>query len=343
MRAAVFRDPGHIEVHDDVPRPRPSANEVIVKIEACGICGSDLHLYRTNAHRGPSLLRLAEGGREIPGHEYAGTIAEVGSGVDGFSVGDRVVGVTGGGGMAEYVPVPVSPYQLVRMPDGVAFEEAATTEPLADGLQMIRLAAIQPDENVVVFGVGIIGLGVIQALRALGQPVGRIVAIDISEARLAMARELGATRTINPRTEDPLAAAAEACGTVKHWLEADSPDVAVVFDCAGYLKHMSGPPPLQTALYMLRPQGGRIILFGAYEDRLPPLDFMPVVNKQITIRGSNGYAPEDLEQALALMESGRVDRRRLISHEFALQDVAEAFETQGGPGAIKVLIRPSAG
>ncbi|MGH6780568.1 MAG: alcohol dehydrogenase catalytic domain-containing protein, partial [Sphingomonadaceae bacterium] len=118
----------------EVAAPEAGPNEVVVRVEACGVCGSDLHLWRTNAHRKGGLLRIDADGHEIPGHEYAGTISAVGSEVGGFAAGDRVVGVTVGGGMAELVPVPVNPFQIARIPDGVSFEEAATTEQLADSL-----------------------------------------------------------------------------------------------------------------------------------------------------------------------------------------------------------------
>ena len=340
MKAAIFHDPGHLECRADVQRPTNEPGHVVIAVEACGICGSDLHLYRTNAHRGPSLLQVTAAGQEVPGHEYSGTIVEVGPGVAGWNVGDRVVGVTGGGGFAEFVSVPVNPYQLVRIPDAVSYDEAATTEPMADALQMIRLAELKPDENVVVFGVGIVGLGVIQALRALNVPIGHLIAIDVSAPRLSVARELGATAVINPRETDVFQATGDVCGRMRPVFGPfDFPDVAVVFDCAGYLKHMKGPPPLQLAINMLRPSGGRIICFGAYEGDVT-LDLTYLIEKQIRIIGSLGYAPNELVKALELMETGKVDRLRLLSHHFPLEDITAAFETQGIGQAIKVLVHP---
>jgi len=340
MKAAIFHDPYQMTVRSDVPRPQPGPDEVIIKVETCGICGSDMHLYRTNAHRGPSMLRTTSSG-EIPGHEYSGTIVETGGNVRDYRVGDRVVGVSGGGGFAEYVPVPVNPYQLVKMPDAVSFEEAATTEPLADALQMVRLANVQPGENVVVFGVGIIGLGVIQALRALNIPADRIVAIDVADVRLEMAKTVGATDTVNPRSQDLMAEIRNICGfTAQEYPErADVPHVAVVIDCAGYLKHMTGPAPLESALQMLQASGGRVVCFGAYEGKVT-LDLMPLINKQVKIIGSLGYAPEELTQALQLMAEKKVDRSRLISERFPIDRIVEAFETQGNGKTIKVMVRP---
>ena len=342
MRAAIFHNPGHIEVRSDVAEPVPGAGEVLIEVHACGICGSDLHLYRTNAHRDSGgVLRVDPDGREIPGHEYAGVIVALGAGVDGWHVGERVVGVTGGGGFAERVPVPVNEFQLARMPAGLSFAEAATTEPLADGLQMVRKAAPKAGENVVVYGVGIIGLGVIQALRALCADIGRIVAIDVSAARLLMAQQVGASDIIDPVHEEVVEAAGRICGNiVSAFPKMTVPDVSVVFDCAGYLKHMKGPPPLQQALRLLRPRGGRIICFGAYEGPVT-LELMDLINKEVQVIGSTGYGAGELDEALALMGGGAVDRRRLISHTFPLAQIRDAFAVQGDGTAIKVMVEPS--
>lgn len=336
MKAAIFKDPLHIDCEEGVEEPAIRPGEVLVKVAACGICGSDMHLYRTNAHRN-ELCRTTLQGQEIPGHEFSGEIAEVGSEVEGFAVGDRVVGV-GMGGFAQYVPVPVNPFQLVKIPEGVSFEDAATTEPLADGLQMVRKAAPKPGDNVVVYGVGIIGLGVIQALKAIDVEIGKIVAIDVSERRLALAAELGAV-PVNARDGDVIEQVKTICGAAPiEWPPSNPAAVDVVIDCAGYIKSMQGDTPLQASLRMIK-ENGRIVCFGAYEDYFP-IDFMPVIHKQITIMGSQGYAAEELVQALDMMASGQVDRKKLISHTFTLDEVAHAFEVQGQPNAVKVMVTP---
>ena len=344
MQAAVFHGVGKIDATADVPRPEPGPGEVLVQVASCGICGSDLHIYRLDSPSARDMhsgtLRTDEAGNRIIGHEYAGVIDAVGEGVEGYQVGDRVVGVTAGGGMAEYVPVPANPFQLAKIPDGVSFEEAATTEPLADALQLVRKAALQPRENVVVFGVGIIGLGVVQALRALVPDIGEIVAVDVSASRLDMALQVGATVAVNAAEEDVIEACSRACGVVDWQYPVMSPPrVAAVIDCAGYIKHMQGPPPLQTALHLLQPVGGRIICFGAFEDAVT-LELMDLIHKQPVIEGSMGYMAEELTAALELMASGQVDRRRLISDRFPLAEVSTAFETQGNGRAIKVMVQP---
>ena len=336
MKVANYLGPGRIELRPDASRPTPAAGEVLVRVEACGICGSDLHMYRNNTYR-EKLVRCTPEGYQVPGHEFAGTIAELGSGVGGWRVGDAVVGVTGfGGGMAEYVTVPVNPFQLVRVPPGVSYADAATTEPLADALQMVRKAAIRPGENVVVFGVGIIGLGVIQAIRARAIAAGQLIAVDVSDARLAKAREVGATAAVNARGGDVFDAIAAICGTEDGY-QGRSARIGVVFDCAGYIKHMPGPPPLETALRLIDLRDGRIVCFGGFEDRVT-IDLSPIIQKQPTIMGSNGYASEELVEALELMRAGKVDRAGLISHRFPIDEVAQAFVTQCEPTAVKVML-----
>lgn len=336
MKVADFVDPGQISLRGDATRPVPAPGEVLVRVEACGICGSDLHMYRNNSYR-EKLVRSTPEGYHVPGHEFAGTIAELGPDVDGWGIGEAVVGVTGfGGGMAEFVTVPANPYQLARIPPGVSFVDAATTEPMADALQMVRKAGIRPGENVVVFGVGIIGLGVIQTIRARGLAPGHLVAVDVSDARLAKACELGATVTVNARDVEVFDTIAVICGTEDGYA-GRSARVGVVFDCAGYIKHMPGPPPLETALRLIDLRDGRIVCFGGFEDRVT-IDLGPVIQKQPTIMGSNGYAPDELVESLELMRSGKVDRAGLISHQFYIDDVAQAFATQCEPTALKVML-----
>lgn len=336
MRCADFKEPGSISFKSDASVPQPAMGEVIVKVSACGICGSDLHMYRDNSYR-ESLVRSTPQGYEIPGHEFSGTIAALGDSVTGWEIGERVVGVTGqGGGMAEYVAVPVNPFQLVKIPPEVSDQEAATTEPLADGLQMVRKAEIRPDENVVVFGVGIIGLGVIQSIHARGVKPKSIIAVDVQDARLSAALSVGATHAINAKSGDVVDQVAAITGTEDGYAGV-SARIGVVFDCAGYIKHMSGPPPLETALKLIDLIGGRIICFGGFEGPVT-IDLSPIIQKQPTIMGSNGYAAEELVEALALMAEGRVDRHSLISHDFPIEEISRAFETQGAPEAVKVML-----
>lgn len=338
MLVADFIEPGNIQAKESAGTPSVPPGHVLVSVNACGICGSDMHMYRNNTYR-DELVRSTEEGYSVPGHEFAGVISEIGDDVTGWAIGERVVGVTGhGGGMAEYVVVPVNPFQLVRVPEGVSFQEAATTEPLADGLQMVRKAELKDSEHCIVFGVGIIGLGVIQSILARNIRPSTIIAIDVIDSRLEAAMRVGATHAIDAKAGNVFEQIGEITGFVHDAYRGESANVDVVFDCAGYIKHMKGPPPLQTALRAVSLNEGRIVCFGGFEDDMS-IDFSPIILKQPVIIGSNGYAPEELVEALELMQTKVVDRAGLISHTFPLSEVSDAFEKQGEADAVKVMLQ----
>jgi (R,R)-butanediol dehydrogenase/meso-butanediol dehydrogenase/diacetyl reductase len=336
MQAAKYLEPGKIECRSDATPPEPAAGEVLIAVHSCGICGSDLHMYRNDSLRHLLVTKTPEG-YDVPGHEFAGIITKLGAGVAGYNIGDRVVGIpSGGGGMGQLVRIPVNAFQLVKMPDAVSFQEAATTEPLADSMQIVRKAEIKATDNVLIFGVGIIGLGVIQVIKAQKISARRIIAVDIQDVRLQKALELGATHTINPLNGAVFDQVAAICGRNTHYAGEDA-SIDVVIDCAGYIAHLNSPAPLQEALRLVVPNTGRIICFGAYEG-IVTLDLEYLISKQPTIMGSMGYAPSELSGALELMRSGKVDRNTLMSHQFWLDKVQDAFEAQTKPDAVKVII-----
>lgn len=336
MRTADFIQPGEIKFRDDATPPSPAPGEVQIAVESCGICGSDLQMFRNNAHRDITTIQTAEG-YCVPGHEFSGTIAEVGQGVESYSVGDRVVGVSSGGGMSDLVIVPDNPFQLIKIPDGVSFQEAATTEPLADGLKMVRMANVQDGDNVVVFGLGIIGLGVVQGFANLTNEPARIIAVDFNQTRLEMAKQLGATDLINPGQGDVFEQISAITGISHHYTGEPSANIDVMVDCAGFSEHFTGPAPLETGLRLASVQNGRVICFGSHDSPMTA-NFAPMIYKEVQIMGSMGYAPEDLAEALELMRAGKAKRLDLISHEFPLDQTQQAYEAQGKSDAIKVMI-----
>ncbi len=337
MKCADYIQPSKIAFRNDATDPVAAEGEVLVRVSACGICGSDLHMFRNDSYR-DHLVRHTPDGYSVPGHEFAGTIAALGEGVSGWSVGERVVGVTGmGGGMAELVAVPVNPFQLVRIPDGVSDAEAATTEPMADGLQMVRKAELSAGEAVVVFGVGIIGLGVIQAIRARGIDVAAIIAVDVHKARLDKALEIGATHAVSAMDGDVFDQVSAITG-IEDGYRGRSARIDAVFDCAGYIAHMKGPPPLETALKLVSSRGGRIICFGGFEGAMT-IDLGPIIQKEPVIMGSNGYAAEELVEALDLMQRGAIDRRCLITESCMIEQISEAFSIQMQADQVKVMVK----
>lgn len=336
MRAAIYRGRRDV-VAGEVSDPVINDYQVLIDVEACGICGSDLHTYREDWQPEKNVTVYPEG--RVMGHEFAGVVVAAGANVTA-KVGDRVVGVNVGGGMAQKVAVYESPYTLHKIPDNVSFVEAATTEPMGNALRIARISDAQDGDNIVVFGMGIIGLGVIQAYRASGKKLGKLIAVDTSPVRLAKARELGADHAINARDEDVVSAVTALCGTTTTNLGEIAPKVQVVCDCVGYIKRMAGTPVLQTALDLICDGGGRIVCFGIFESDVP-LNLHNLIFRQPKILGVMGYEPADLADALAMMSDGRIDRASLVTHQFPLEQVGAAFSAQDGyADSIKVVLLP---
>ncbi len=329
MKAAVYHGPRDIRV-EDVPTPVPGPNELLVAVKACGICGSDLHTYRYGIFE--DLGREIEGhpGR-LMGHEFSGVVAEVGPGIGGINVGDRVAGL-GRGAYAEYVPVEVIERNVHPLPEHVSFEEAATLEPLATSLHGVGLASPQAGETVVILGAGIIGLGALQAVKALSD--ARAIVVDGSAPRLEMARRLGADVTVDFAQGDPVEQVYALVGEQEvPRLGFRGGNVDAVIDCAG------APNSSQQGLEMLKQEDGRLVLVALFEHP-GPLDRNQIVRKHVRLLGSWAWNTADFRLALELVASGRIDRRPLVSHQFALDDAAEAFRVQEAGQAIKVLVKP---
>ena len=207
-------------------------------------------------------------------------------------------------------------------------------EPFATSLHGVGLAQPVSGQTVVILGVGIIGLGCVQALKATADC--RIIAVDASEKRLEMARQLGADNIVNLTETDPVEAVIELTGGAKpvERFGVRGGNADVIIDCAG-----AKDSPNQ-GLLMLKQMYGRMVFVALFE-HAAELDFNQVVRKHVTIEGSWTWTDDDYRQAIALVESGRVDRKPLISHAFPLTDAPEAFAIQDQPdAAIKVVLKP---
>jgi threonine dehydrogenase-like Zn-dependent dehydrogenase len=194
----------------------------------------------------------------------------------------------------------------------------------------------------VVFGAGIIGLGVVQCLRALEVDLNQLIVVDVSDLRLDVAKRVGADVVVNAAVEDPHEKVVDLVGTapLMYQPRTIAPLVDVVYDCVGYIKDRPEPLVIQKAMDMLRDSTGRLVVHGLFEEKVL-IDFEPMVAKQIDVLGSFGFVPAELEQSLEMMRAQEVDRRVLISHEFGLDQAKEAFETQGRvEESVKVLIKP---
>jgi len=340
MKAAIYHEPMKITT-EEVPVPKIGDSDILVKVHACGICGSDLHMYRLGIFA-EALCRSSEGGM-IPGHEFGGEVVEVGKAVEGIEVGDRVTALTFGG-MAEFVPVTPALLGLnvYKIPPEVNWVEAATTEPLGNSLHATQLGNLSDGQNVMIFGAGIIGLGIIQIINVLGFDLNKVIMVDVSEKRLEMAKELGVDDVINAGREDVYQRAIDLTGEVPVTIlqgMMTSPAVDVIYDCVGYIQERPEPPVIQQALMIAR-EYGKVVVHGAFEAPVT-VELMPMVAKHVQVFGSYGFVPDDAIKALELMRDKKVDRMKLISHEFPIEQAKEAFDIQCQvDNSVKVVIKP---
>ena len=343
MKALVLEEYMKL-VYEDVPEPEPAPDEVLVKVQACGICGSDVHgLDGTTGRRRPPL---------IMGHEAAGVIAATGPAVAGWATGDRVtfdstiyrlddwytrrglpnlsegrtvLGVSPGeyrrhGAFAEYVAVPQ--HILYRLPAAVTFEQAALVEPLAVAAHAVGLTPIGVGDTAVVVGAGMIGLCLVQVLRAAG--CGRVVAVDVDPDRLALARRLGADEALDPRRHDVPRAVAEAT-------EGRGADAA--FEAVGIAS------TVESAIALVR-RGGTVTLVGNVAPSVE-LPLQAVVTRQLRLQGSCAVAGE-YPSALRLIERGTVNVDAVLSAVAPLSEGASWFDRlyRKEPGLMKVILKP---
>lgn len=341
MRVAMYYNNKDIRI-EEVPTPKIGPGELLVRIVASGICGSDvMEWYRVE--RAPLVL----------GHEIAGEVVEVGEGVDRYKEGDRVVAshhvpcntcqycLSGHhtacdtlrstnfdpGGFAEYVRLPAINVDrgVYLIPDEVSFEEATLTEPLACVLRGQRIARLQPGEAVLVIGSGIAGLLHIQLACAMG--AGRVLATDISEARLQAARVFGADVVIHADKDIP----SEVRRVNDGWL-ADK-----VLVCTG-----AESANLQALESVER--GGTVLFFAPTDQGVTlPISVNDLFfRNDITLTTSYAGSPADHVTALELIRTRRVRISEMITHRLSLSEASEGFQLVAeAREAIKVIIEPN--
>jgi L-iditol 2-dehydrogenase len=353
MKALTLIAPSTFEF-GDAPQPRPGVNEVLVKVHACGICGSDLHgMDGRSGRRIPPI---------IMGHEAAGEVVELGEGVQDWKVGDRVtfdsteydanspdtaagflnlsegrkvLGVSCGdyrrhGCFAEYVVLPQ--HILYAIPEDLGYEKAAFAEPVAIALHAVNLAPT-PNEGAtapvlrqqcaVVVGAGLIGLLVVQALKARGWQ--RVFAVDLDDGRLALAKNLGAEEVFNAKEEGVLAKLKALGG-------GDGVDAA--FEVVG------AAAPVELAIKSVR-RGGTVVLVGNLQPNVG-MPLQDVVTRQLTLKGSCACAGE-YPEAIERIQDGSIDVQPLLSVVAPLSEGADWFHkaTQPGNGLLKVVLTPA--
>ena len=339
MKAAVLHGAKEFRI-ETVDDPTLEPNGIIVKVKACGICGSDLHRY----HQGASPQ--AQG---ILGHEWGGEVAEVGVNVTDIKPGDRVA-VAGGGAYAEYVGIPWAMLNrnIFQLPDDMSYEVAATIEPVSCGVNAADRAEPKPEDTVVVLGAGMIGQGTWQAFKARG--VSKVIVSEIGKKRLELTRALGPDVLINAAEENPV----ERINEITSGEGAD-----IVADCAGsasalqqatmmvrgggYWQAMTmrrtGAPrqPSNRMAIDILSDGGKIMLVATYESMVEWQPTIPVAKGVRLI----GCIAGRLGDSLELMKAGKIDTRSLVTHEFPLDEITAAFEMQAKPEeAVKAVIKP---
>jgi 2-desacetyl-2-hydroxyethyl bacteriochlorophyllide A dehydrogenase len=336
MKAAVLHGAKEIRTQT-VDDPVCAPHGVIIKVNSCGICGSDLHWYKFDGHEGT-----------IFGHELSGDIVEVGKDVRGVEIGTRctavgfspcnecfwcrqgkahrcqameLLGYQLPGAMAEYVHIPfAAPGRTVfPIPGEMSYEDAASVEPFSISYFSVNRGQPKPDEVVAVIGLGVIGLYAVQILKAMG--VKKVIAAGRRPSRLEAARLSGADVIIDAATQSTVEAVMEATGLM---------GVNTVVECAG------NQAAFDQAVEMAR-GGGKILLVGVYED---PLTWqpLPVIGKNLTLIGCLGG---NFPAVIDLFKAGKVKTEGMISHRFGLDEAAQAFRTQlEDPAAVKVMIKP---
>lgn len=318
---------------DEVAVPTAGPRDAIVRIDACGICGSDLGYVAKGGLQGPTA-------QPFPlGHETSGVLVAVGADVADLRVGMRVVvnpddNMIGNGGsegaFAPYLLVRNArrDFNLYEIPAHIPPAIAALTEPLAVALHGVNRADVRPGHKVVVFGAGSIGLGAVIGLRQRG--VTDIVAVDVMDSRLELARRFGATATVNPTRDDLGAIVGREHGTSQMfgWPMVNTD---VFIDAAG------AAAPLQQALAICR-SGARFVIVAVHKHPVP-LDLVMVMAKELVITGSIAYPRDEFAEVIAMLGAGRVDVSPLISHRFPLDEFPQAFETaRDASRALKVMV-----
>ena len=347
MKSAKFKEPFKFEVVD-VPVPEPKGKEVLIKVDYCAICGSDLHTYTMGVY--------VESG-QVMGHEFGGTVAAVGPEYDGeIKVGDRVVTnptVACGhclmcrkgtpnicmnaltatlaygrpGAFAEYVLQGEGAF-IYKLPDNVSTKEGALMEPLAVAVHAVKRARIALNDKVVVFGAGTIGIMVTQILKTIG--CVEVIQVDVSQSRLDIAKQVGADYIINAEDSDDVIAEIAAI-TGPGFYGPDGAQADVVFECAAV------PVTVVQSVKVVR-HGGQIVTIALAEEAAP-INVTSLVQKEITLSGAYAYT-NDFEEAIALVASGKISLEPLITDVFPLTEIKDGFDRQRDTkGSIKVVIQ----
>lgn len=342
MKAAAIAGKGTVELRE-VPRPKLGSGDILVRMRACGICGTDLEKVH-GEHITPPIL----------GHEIAGEVEEAGAQVHAFKKGDNVLvhhhvscrscfyckngletlceaypkSNLDPCGFAEYFRVPeplVRGGTVYKLPDSMSYEEGSQVEPTACCIRALRKANVRAGDGVAVFGVGPVGLTHVQLLKLFGATP--IFAVDIIRSRRQMAAELGADMTLDPSTDDVPKVISLATGGL-------GVDYAIV--ATGSSK------AIDQALGSVR-KGGRVVLFGAPpRGALLSVDVSHLFLQEVSFQSSYSTSETEMRMALDLIEAKRISPSRIITHRLPLSQTVEAFRlAEHGEDVVKVIVENS--
>ncbi|TDZ80521.1 Sorbitol dehydrogenase [Mycobacteroides salmoniphilum] len=343
MRASVLRN-GAMVYRDDIADPVPGEGQVLVKVSACGICGSDLHFAKHGAQAielsqqmagVPSLTDGVDLGADVfMGHEFAAEVIEAGPGTQAPAPGTAVTSIpillsTKGiepivysnntlGGYAEQMLL--SAPLLLPIPNGLDPRHAALTEPMAVGLHAVNKSGIQPGTGAIVIGCGPVGIAVIAALHNLG--IEPIVAADFSPARRDLARRMGAHEVVDPSAEP----------TFEAWSRVGK-GAPVIFEAVGV-------PGILNDVLRDAPHSSRVVVVGVC---MEPDAITPYfgIAKEVALQFVLAYDPAEFSETLRRIAHGEIDVAHLVTGEVGLEDVGSAFADLGNPGHhCKILVVP---
>lgn len=343
MKALIYYGPKDIRI-EERPVPVPGENDVVIKVARAGICGSDLTAYLYDGHR-VGIFEKGEMGVDGQfGHEMAGTVHSVGSLITDIHVGDRVfvnpttckrngmLGCDMAGAFSEYVLIEDAAYgnNLLKLEDGVSFDDAVVVEPLAVGTHGKNCIHVKAHEHVVVFGAGTIGLCTLNALIASG--CHKPVVVDINEQRLEYVRAMGGVPFNSSKDGDLKAFLFEHFGYVINPFMDQCADVDAYIDCAG-------APGILEQITGFAKNDARIAIVAVYKKPIT-FDLAPFAAPRLLLKGSTGYDIPDIVEALNNVSGQRTKVGDIVTHHFPHSQAVEAFATAADPstGAIKVVI-----
>ncbi|MFD7841996.1 alcohol dehydrogenase catalytic domain-containing protein [Nocardia sp. NPDC059764] len=353
MRATQFLN-GEFTATEVAEPPALGPGQLRIAVAACGICGSDLSMSKDPCRfvqvATDSGYPLATFDTERPvvlGHEYAGTVSEIGSGVTDFAVGDRVAGIGLATETATGIPtiigysndyhgafgesIVVDSWWVRHVPDGLSLEHATLAEPLHVGEMHVQQSGLTPEDSALVIGCGTIGLGAIIAAKARGARL--VVASEPSPKRRELARAVGADIVVDPNEQDPIAAWMAAVAQQDSVVGQSGTGILIAFECsgrAGILGTLMGTMPFNSRIQ---------VVAAPFADEL----IIPVVGqfRRIAINFGHGPYENAYEITLERLASGQIDAEAIITGRVGLDGVAEAFTALRDPEEhVKILVLP---